>query len=268
MKKKYIALLALSLNIAITANADTSGWVNNNGTWSYLRVDGTKATGWLQDGGNWYFLQSSGAMKIGWLQDGGNWYYLNSNGAMAHDTTVDGYYLSSTGAWTNNPGTNTSNTQDGWTCPQIKSSATSDVSAGFKILHDELGFGYTSGWAGYSPSISNPTNINPVALSVVKYDKALHNSEIMIKINSWANDPNIKNSNRIQPIAKQMFKFYFTSGYETMMNDLDTIYHGTDAQAYALLDHVVTIDGREVLFTCPQDALMIWISSEGEHITQ
>lgn len=29
-------------------------------------------TGWLQDGGTWYYLKGSGAMVTGWFQVGGN----------------------------------------------------------------------------------------------------------------------------------------------------------------------------------------------------
>lgn len=97
----------------------TAGWVQANGTWSYNKADGTKATGWLQDGSAWYFLkadgtmatgwvqdgaswyylQASGAMATGWLNDNGTWYYLNASGAMAANTTVDGYVLGANGAW-------------------------------------------------------------------------------------------------------------------------------------------------------------------------
>ncbi|MBE6063532.1 MAG: N-acetylmuramoyl-L-alanine amidase family protein [Clostridium butyricum] len=76
-----------------------TGWVNLNGTWYFLQSSGAMKTGWLNDNGTWYYLQSSGAMKTGWLNDNGTWYYLNSNGSMAANTTVDGYRLGSNGAW-------------------------------------------------------------------------------------------------------------------------------------------------------------------------
>ena len=215
-KKKYLALIlgiTLSLSSVVTANADTGSWVNNGGTWNYLK-NGTKVTGWLQDGANWYYLQSNGDMKTGWLQDGGKWYYLYSNGIMAHDATVEGYYMGSSGAWINSLGTNTSNTSDEWTCPQIKSSAPSDVSAG-------LGMGYTQGWAGYSTYVDNPTYVTPTALAVTKYYKSEHNAEIAIKIRQWANDPNVKNSYRVKPMAQQLFKFYFGDSYMSIVNAID-----------------------------------------------
>ncbi|EHJ02101.1 cell wall binding repeat-containing protein [Clostridium sp. DL-VIII] len=110
----------------------TAGWVKNtDGTWSYNKADGTKATGWVQDGawyflntngimqtgwvndnGTWYFLNGSGAMKTGWVQDGANWYYLNASGAMATGWVNDNgtwYYLKASGAmatgWLNDNGT-------------------------------------------------------------------------------------------------------------------------------------------------------------------
>lgn len=96
-----------------------TGWINLSGVWYYLKADGVMATGWINDGGTWYYLQGSGAMKTGWLYDNGAWYYLNSSGsmatgwindngtwyylyssgAMAANTTVDGYKLGSSGAW-------------------------------------------------------------------------------------------------------------------------------------------------------------------------
>jgi glucan-binding YG repeat protein len=110
----------------------TAGWVKNtDGTWSYNKADGTKATGWVQDGawyylnangimatgwvndnGTWYYLNASGAMSTGWVNDNGTWYYLNGSGAMATGWVNDNgtwYYLKSSGAmatgWVNDNGT-------------------------------------------------------------------------------------------------------------------------------------------------------------------
>jgi glucan-binding YG repeat protein len=76
-----------------------TGWLNDGGVWYYLKADGVMATGWVQDGATWYFLKSSGAMATGWLNDNGTWYYLNASGAMLANTTVDGYVLGANGAW-------------------------------------------------------------------------------------------------------------------------------------------------------------------------
>jgi len=76
-----------------------TGWVKDGSTWYYLNASGAMKTGWVLDGSTWYFLQSSGAMKTGWLNDNGTWYYLNASGAMLSNTTVDGYKLAASGAW-------------------------------------------------------------------------------------------------------------------------------------------------------------------------
>ena len=36
----------------------------------------------------------------GWKLIDAKWYYFDSNGYMAKDTTIDGYYLNGSGAWT------------------------------------------------------------------------------------------------------------------------------------------------------------------------
>ena len=56
-------------------------------------------TGWLQDGGTWYYLKGSGAMVTGWFQVGGKWYYAYSSGALAVNTTVNGYKVNGNGEW-------------------------------------------------------------------------------------------------------------------------------------------------------------------------
>jgi len=82
------------------ATTATAGWVQAvNGTWSYNKVDGTKATGWLNLGGTWYYLKADGIMSTGWVNDNGTWYYLAGSGAMLANTTVDGYVLGNSGAW-------------------------------------------------------------------------------------------------------------------------------------------------------------------------
>ena len=75
------------------------GWLNLNGVWYYLKADGIMATGWINDNGTWYYLNASGAMQTGWLNDNGTWYYLSQSGAMLANTTVDGYVLGASGAW-------------------------------------------------------------------------------------------------------------------------------------------------------------------------
>lgn len=54
---------------------------------------------WKQNNTGWWYTEGN-SWATGWRVIDGNWYYFYSNGYMAHDTTIDGYYLNSNGAWT------------------------------------------------------------------------------------------------------------------------------------------------------------------------
>jgi hypothetical protein len=93
-----------------------TGWVQNaNGTWNYLKADGSKTIGWVQSpaSGLWYYMDANGAMMTGgWIKENGVWYYLNASGAMKTGWVKDNgtwYYLQSSGAmktgWLNDRGT-------------------------------------------------------------------------------------------------------------------------------------------------------------------
>lgn len=69
-----------------------------NGKKYYFKENGTMAIGWIFANNNWYYSTNNGCIK-GWYNDNGKWYYLNSDGTMAHDTTVDEYYINSSGIW-------------------------------------------------------------------------------------------------------------------------------------------------------------------------
>ncbi|AGF58212.1 hypothetical protein B0P06_003475 [Clostridium saccharoperbutylacetonicum] len=56
---------------------------------------------WRQDSNGWWNTEGS-SWSVGWRQIDGKWYYFNADGYMAHDTTIEGYYLNSNGAWINN----------------------------------------------------------------------------------------------------------------------------------------------------------------------
>ncbi len=97
-----------------------TGWFNDNGTWYYLTDSGAMLTGWLSYkddwyylspsgamdvewgyiSGKWYFFSPSGAMLTGWQQANQKWYYFYDSGEMAYNTTIDGYVLEISGAWT------------------------------------------------------------------------------------------------------------------------------------------------------------------------
>lgn len=70
------------------------GWIQNgDGSWSYNKVEGTRAVGWLYDINQWYYLNPSGIMQTGWIKENNSWYYLNTSGEMLYDTIIDGYIL-------------------------------------------------------------------------------------------------------------------------------------------------------------------------------
>jgi hypothetical protein len=56
---------------------------------------------WREDSHGWWFTEGNSWAK-GWRNIDGSWYYFYSNGYMAHDTMIDGYYLNSSGVWTDN----------------------------------------------------------------------------------------------------------------------------------------------------------------------
>ena len=82
-----------------------TGWLNDNGTWYYLRSSGEMAKGWYMVGSKWYYSSASGAMRTGWLNDNGTWYYLRASGEMATGWLNDNgtwYYLDSSGKMVTN----------------------------------------------------------------------------------------------------------------------------------------------------------------------
>ncbi|MDW8801808.1 cell wall-binding repeat-containing protein [Clostridium sp. A1-XYC3] len=160
----------------------------------------------------------------------------------------------------NNVNPITSNPAD-WVCPQIKSTATSDVEGDFAVLDKELGFGHGQSWAGYSLFKEHPINTNSTVITVgdeVNYGKT-YNSQIMIQIDAWNNDPNIEGSYKAKPIAQQLFKFYFPNDYMTLYNIFEKDFS-------ANLNKIIKLDNREVLITRPADSVMVWVSAPGEHL--
>lgn len=86
-----------------TPDNSTAQWKNTNGTYYYVRSDGSYVKGWIHENGCWYLLDyNSGAMRTGWVADGAYWYYLNPyNGIMQTGWISEGgasYYCDQTGA--------------------------------------------------------------------------------------------------------------------------------------------------------------------------
>lgn len=73
-----------------------------NGQLYYLDSSGAMVTGWAYIGHDWYYFSSGGSASKGWIYVNRDWYYLDpSTGKMYKETwTPDGYYVSSSGAWT------------------------------------------------------------------------------------------------------------------------------------------------------------------------
>ena len=67
---------------------------------STTNVTGASSS-WKQNSTGWWHAEGN-TWATGWKLIDGNWYYFYSDGYMAHDTTIDGYKLASTGAWTQN----------------------------------------------------------------------------------------------------------------------------------------------------------------------
>lgn len=86
-------LAAQSLN----GNVSTGWGKDSDGTWKYVKADGSKAVEWFKDGEKWYYFNSDGVMQTGWIQYNGSWYYCNESGEMLANTTVGEYSLDSDG---------------------------------------------------------------------------------------------------------------------------------------------------------------------------
>ena len=78
------------------------GWKGINGYWYYFdKVTSEMKTGWIYDDGNWSFLNDDGKMATGLITDQGKVYYLNSKGYMQYGwQVVNGYsyFFGSSGA--------------------------------------------------------------------------------------------------------------------------------------------------------------------------
>ena len=91
IQKIIVSVVALMTVLAITPMAAHAEWKSNYTGW------------WYTEGNTW---------ATGWRYIDGNWYYFYSAGYMAHDTTIDGYYVNSSGAWTTNQASTGKNIKD------------------------------------------------------------------------------------------------------------------------------------------------------------
>lgn len=75
------------------------GWNSYNNKTYYLKADYSLAHGWESIDGKWYYFNKDYTMSTGWLKLNNKWYYFYTNGQMAVNTTIDGYFVNSSGAW-------------------------------------------------------------------------------------------------------------------------------------------------------------------------
>jgi putative cell wall-binding protein len=160
------------------------------------------------------------------------------------------------------------NHQEDWICPQIKSSATDNNVTDFKTLGNELDMNYETTYASYS--VYHNPHLDAFSLSNIGNT---YNSEFMMQIKVWSGDRSNILDYRIQPMAKQVFKFYFGSASDDMFNKVNTIYKGSDAEYKALINHKFTVGDREVYFqeVIVQESdsvLQIFVSRPGEKLNK
>ena len=92
---------AMLCSAAMPIKAAEAQWVNNNGTWSYVKEDGSNAKGWIKDNDCWYAFDDNGAMRTGWIASNEHWYFMGESGVMQSDAWVEEngalYYIKGTG---------------------------------------------------------------------------------------------------------------------------------------------------------------------------
>lgn len=96
LKKLTASFVTAITLLAIAPSSVNADWKQDNRGWWYSQGS-SYVTNWEKIDGQWYYFDSNGYMKTGWVNDNGSWYYLYGDGTMAHDTTIEGYYLNSSG---------------------------------------------------------------------------------------------------------------------------------------------------------------------------
>ena len=96
-----LVVAAMLCSAAMPIRAAEAQWVNNNGTWSYVKEDGSIAKGWIKDNNCWYAFDDNGAMRTGWIASNEHWYFMGESGVMQADAWVEDngarYYIKGTG---------------------------------------------------------------------------------------------------------------------------------------------------------------------------
>lgn len=96
----YLVAAMLCTVITPVQAADTQ-WIMNDGKWSFLMPDGSKASGWINDGDCWYAFDNDGFMRTGWIASNEHWYFMGESGVMQSDAWVEDmgswYFIKGTG---------------------------------------------------------------------------------------------------------------------------------------------------------------------------
>ena len=96
-----LVIAAMLCSAAMPIRAAEAQWVNNNGTWSYVKEDGSKAKGWIKDNNCWYAFDDNGAMRTGWIASNEHWYFMGESGVMQAAAWVEDngarYYIKGNG---------------------------------------------------------------------------------------------------------------------------------------------------------------------------
>ena len=71
-------------------NVDRSGWIVEDGIYSYKDFYGDPVTGWQEIDGKLYYFEKNGEMQTGWLSLGENDFYLQEDGSAAIGPTEIG----------------------------------------------------------------------------------------------------------------------------------------------------------------------------------
>ncbi|MFW2490705.1 transglutaminase domain-containing protein [Clostridium chromiireducens] len=135
---------------------------------------------WKKDNHGWWY-KSGSSYYTGWKLIDKNWYYFYSNGYMAHDTTIDGYYLNSSGAWTNS----------------VQSSYASDLDSLGQAILSNIRLENASFSIKYNGDINNVGNAIQSEIDKLKYTnplEAYNVSDYYIQMTSrWgSSDVNVK----------------------------------------------------------------------------
>lgn len=140
------------------------------------------AAEWKYNSKGWLY-SSDDSYYTGWKLIDKNWYYFYSDGYMAHDTTIDGAYLSSSGAWTNSMPPNSDSNLD-----SLGQSILSNISIENPSFYVEYTGSIDDAGKAVQDEIDNLKYINPyAAYNLSSYNMQLSSSSssstVKIKIN-------------------------------------------------------------------------------------